>query len=106
MVEESIIVTIKAYLAGLHELGIHADKAVLFGSFANGKGGEYSDIDLIVIAPEFDDGHEVEMVKKLWKATRCDNRIEPIACGEQEWESDQSRPIIEIARREGIVIAA
>jgi hypothetical protein len=35
-----------------------------------------------------------------------DSRIEPIACGEREWESNASRPILEIARREGIVIAA
>lgn len=36
----------------------------------------------------------------------ADNRIEPIPCGEREWETDQSRPILEIARREGIVITA
>jgi len=31
-------------------------------------------------------------------------RIEPIACGEREWLEDDSRAIIEIARREGEVI--
>jgi len=33
-----------------------------------------------------------------------DSRIEPIACGEREWDADTSRPILEIARREGMVI--
>jgi hypothetical protein len=33
-----------------------------------------------------------------------DSRIEPIACGENEWEADDSRLILEIVRREGIVI--
>ena len=71
-----------------------------------GKANEYSDIDLIVIAPEFDGSREISLVKRLWHATVKDNRIEPIPCGEKEWETDQSRPILEIARREGIVIAA
>lgn len=63
-----------------------------------------SDIDLIVIAPEFDGKKDVSLVKTLWRATVADNRIEPIPCGEKEWETDESRPIREIARKEGIVI--
>jgi predicted nucleotidyltransferase len=77
----------------------------LFGSFAQGKADEYSDIDLIVIAPEFDGSREMTLIERLWQArTTVDNRIEPIPCGEHEWETDQSRPILEIARREGLMI--
>jgi hypothetical protein len=50
-----------------------------------------------VIAPEFDGSWEISLVKALWRATVTDNRIEPIPCGEQEWEADGSRPILEIA---------
>ena len=65
-----------------------------------------SDIDLIVIAPEFDGPRETMLVEKLWQARAlADNRIEPIPCGEREWETDQGRPILEIARHEGIIIA-
>ncbi len=106
MVEDAIITTVKHYLASLPAFGIHACRAVLFGSYALGKANEYSDIDLIVIAPEFDGSREISLVKQLWHATVKDNRIEPIPCGEKEWETDQSRPILEIARREGIVIPA
>lgn len=106
MVEATIIETVKRYLAELAALGIHARKAVLFGSFARGQAGEYSDIDLVVIAPEFDGSREISLVKKLWQATVSDSRIEPIPCGEREWETDQGRPVLEIARREGIIIAA
>jgi hypothetical protein len=35
-----------------------------------------------------------------------DDRIEPIPCGEREWESGDGRPILEIVRREGVVIEA
>ncbi len=83
----------------------HPERIVLFGSYARGRADEYSDIDLVVIAPEFDGSRELSLVKALWQATASDNRIEPIPCGEQEWETDQGRPILEIARREGIIIA-
>jgi predicted nucleotidyltransferase len=106
MVENTVIESVQKYLSALPSLGIHARRAILFGSFARGRADEYSDIDLIVIAPEFDGSRELSLVKALWRATVSDNRIEPIPCGEQEWETDQSRPILEIARREGIIIAA
>jgi len=106
MVEEAVITVVKRYLAALETVGIHAHRAVLFGSFAQGQAGEYSDIDLVVIAPEFDGSRELSLVKRLWQATTTDNRIEPIPCGEKEWETEQGRPILEIARREGIIIAA
>jgi predicted nucleotidyltransferase len=68
---------------------------------------EWSDIDLVVIAPEFDRPRTIEMVEQLWEATGlADDRIEPIPCGEREWETNGGRPILEIARQEGVVIAA
>ena len=106
MVEETVIEVVKCYLASLPALGIHACRAVLFGSYVQGKADEYSDIDLVVIAPEFDGSREISLIKALWRATVTDSRIEPIPCGEREWETDGSRPILEIARREGIVITA
>ena len=106
MVEDAVIEAVKRYLASLPALGIHARRAVLFGSYVQGQADEYSDIDLVVIAPEFDGSREISLIKALWRATASANRIEPIPCGEQEWETDQGRPILEIARREGVIIAA
>lgn len=106
MVEETVIGTVKRYLAGLHTFGIHASKAVLFGFFAQGQADEWSDINLIVIAPEFNGCREISLVKALWRATVSEDRIEPIPCGERGWETEQGRPILDIARQEGIVIPA
>ena len=107
MVNRAALTAVKRYLSALPDYGIHARKAVLFGSFARGEAKEWSDIDLVVIAPEFDVTHTVELVKQLWLATESsDSRIEPIPCGEREWETDDVRSIIDIARREGIVITA
>jgi hypothetical protein len=104
MVDRTILGAIKRYLAALPDFGIHASRGVLFGSFARGEGKTESDIDLIVIAPEFDGRRDISLVKALWRATASDSRIEPIPCGEKEWESGDGRPILEIARHEGVVI--
>jgi hypothetical protein len=101
MVESAIAEIVKRYLAGLASVGIHASKGVLFGSFARGAADQWSDIDLIVIAPEFDGPRDIVLIKSLWRETGADSRI---PCGEKEWETDQTRPIIEIARREGVGI--
>jgi predicted nucleotidyltransferase len=107
MVADAIISVIRQYLTALPTVGIHARRGVLFGSFARGEADQYSDIDLVVIAPEFDIGRDFDTIKNLWETTLlADNRIEPIPCGEREWEGGDGRPIIEIARREGVVIEA
>jgi predicted nucleotidyltransferase len=79
----------------------------LFGSWARGEARPDSDIDLVVIAPEFDGQRERRLVNRLWElraAIREAWRIEPIPCGERQWIEDDTSPIIEIARREGEVI--
>ena len=107
MAEDSVVGALRRYMEILPRYGIHASRVVLYGSFAGDNPHEWSDIDVVVIAPEFDKPHDMALVEQLWIATReADSRIEPIPCGENEWETDDGRPILEIARREGIEIAA
>ena len=107
MADKAIIDIVQRYLAALPDYGIHAKRAVLFGSFARDEAHEWSDIDLLVIAPEFDEAHSLALTKRLWRATEAaDDRIEPIPCGEQEWGEETGRPILEIARSEGVEVAA
>lgn len=105
MVDQSVIDSVRRYLSALREAGIHVQKGVIFGSFARGEAHKDSDIDLMVIAPEFDESHDYELRSRLWQCTvRADTRIEPIACGVREWIEDDEIPIFEIARKEGITI--
>jgi predicted nucleotidyltransferase len=86
----------------LGERGLPVSFAILYGSQARGQAGKWSDIDLVVVSPRFDGGALQDDVNLLWRvAARTDSRIEPVPCGEAQWESDTSRAIIEIARREG-----
>ena len=106
MVDSSVVESVRQYLGVLPSFGIHACRAVVFGSYARGDATQESDIDLVVIAPEFDRPRDLAEIEKLWKATVADTRIEPIPCGEKEWETEEGRPILDIARKEGVVIAA
>lgn len=107
MVEQPVVATVLRYLRGAREAGIDARRAVLIGSHARGAADEWSDIDIVVIAPELERPADHRLVAKLWELrATTDSRIEPIPCGEREWETDEGRPILEIARRQGVVIAA
>lgn len=107
MVDRAVLEVIRRYLAALPAVGVHPSRAVLFGSCARNQTNQWSDIDLIVIAPEFDRQYDRHILEELWAVrASVDPRLEPIPCGEQEWATDGGRPLLTIARREGIVIAA
>jgi len=106
MVDESIVRGVRQYLRALAEQGIAAERGVLFGSYARGTAGQWSDIDLIVVSPAFDGQCSRELVGRLWRvAARTDNRIEPIPCGARQWrEGSGGAPLLAIARDEGVVV--
>jgi predicted nucleotidyltransferase len=105
MVDESVRVVIQSYLRAVRRAGINARRAILFGSHARGDAREWSDIDLVVIAPELDNLTDRRLVSRLWELRAwTDSRIEPVPCGEQEWERDCFTPILDVASREGVVI--
>jgi predicted nucleotidyltransferase len=107
MAGEPVHVAIRRYLQAVRKSGLQTSRAVLFGSHARGDADEWSDIDLIVISPDLDGEMDRKKVALLWELRAItDSRIEPIPSDEKEWEGESARPIIEIARLEGIVIEA
>ena len=106
MVEPKVTRIVQNYLRAVRQAGILARCVVLFGSHVRGDARPDSDIDLLVIAPEFDGPYDRRQVDLLWALrASTDSRIEPIAVGEQRWREDDASPILEIARREGQEIA-
>lgn len=107
MAERDVIESIQRYIRAVEDAGIVVSFVVLFGSHAQGKTHKWSDIDLIVVSPRFDGQRLREDIGTLWyAASQTDSRIEPIACGLQQWNDDTSSAIIEIARREGQLVQA
>ena len=102
MVEPPIAKMIQSYLAAVRRSGIRVSQAVLFGSYARGDARPDSDVDILVIAPEFDGPYDKSRIDLLWALrAQTDSRIEPTAVGERQWREDDASAIIEIARREG-----
>jgi predicted nucleotidyltransferase len=102
MLESTVLNAVRSYLVAVREAGIDARFGVVFGSQVTGRTHRWSDIDLLVVAPQFDDLRDRELVHRLWHiAARIDNRIEPIPCGLRQWAEDDSSAIIEVARRQG-----
>ena len=54
MAEEAIIISVRKYLNYLKENGFNISFGILYGSQATGKATEFSDIDLIVVSPDFE----------------------------------------------------
>lgn len=85
--------------------GIPVKLGVLFGSQLSGKTHEWSDIDLIVVSPTFNQRVDLKQAGRLWHcAAKIDHRIEPIPCGEVQWREGSDNMIVEIARRDGQII--
>lgn len=105
MVDDTIVKSVKTYLRSVAAQGIPVKAGVLFGSYATGKAHEWSDIDLLVISPCFDNLQRRD-IDLLWHvATKTDSRIEPIAVGEKQFAESCDSTIIEIAHREGQIIS-
>ncbi len=105
MAEASVVRAVQGYLAAVRRSGIHTERGILFGSYARGDARPDSDVDVLIIAPEFDEPYDSRRIDLLWELRiRTDSRIEPIAVGERQWRDDRSSPLIEIARREGVAV--
>jgi len=106
MVEKSVIKEVERYLRTVKQTGISVRFGVIFGSRVTGGAQDESDIDLIVVAHDFDGKRDRKKMGRLWYvASETDARIEPIPCGEKQWLEDESTPIIEAARQNGQMVA-
>ncbi len=105
MARKSVIRLVQNYLKYVAEQGIPVKYGVLFGSYAKGKANELSDIDVLVVSPQFDEQRtHIDYENLFIYAGRTDSRIEPIPVGEKQFAEDNTNMIIEIARREGQII--
>lgn len=104
MDKNTVIKKLNEYLLLLKDKGIHVDKAYLFGSFAKNESTENSDIDLMLVSKLFDNEND-KAVGTVWRMTRLvDSRIEPYLVGLDRFNNDESTPLIDLVKKEGILI--
>lgn len=105
MVDPEVVNGVQYFLSRLMDHGLPVSFGVVFGSQISDNATPLSDIDLIVVSPQFDNPITRDSINLLWRtAARTDSRIEPIPCGKDQWQNDSSNAIIEIARRQGTAI--
>jgi len=98
---------VERYLVAVKDAGIKVEFVVVFGSQVTGSHHAWSDIDLLVVSPLFENMVDRKYLNLLWRiAGRVDSRIEPIPCGLIQWHEDDVSAIIEVARREGEILKA
>jgi predicted nucleotidyltransferase len=107
MVDPTIVKSVRNYIHSLRKRGVEVRFVVVFGSHTTGRSHELSDIDVVVVSPQYDAGVRFEDAAVLWEtAAKTDSRIEPVPCGEKQWAEDDSSALLEIARTEGETVAA
>jgi predicted nucleotidyltransferase len=105
MADKTIVKSVQEYLKYVKEQGIPVSYGVLFGSYAKNEAHKWSDIDVLVVSPRFDENQTAEDHERLWMyAARTNKFIEPIPVGEKQYKEDNSSLILEVARREGQII--
>jgi len=100
--EDPIIEIVKKYIEELEKNKIHISKAILFGSYALGKGKPESDIDVALISEAFS-GDRFEDRRKIVPLRRkIDSRIEPIPFRPEDFEN--GGVMAEEIKKTGIII--
>ena len=77
-IDASVMEAVRRFLVKIRENGIPISSAYLFGSFARGKGSEWSDIDVAVISPGISDDRLEERIRLMKLSATVDSRIEPV----------------------------
>ena len=95
---------LRKYIRNLNEDGMNIHLAYLYGSHARDEGTIESDIDVVLISDKFDTDDDIILSKPWLPKYRFDYRIEPIAVGTRRFDEDDTSPLLEIIRQEGIKI--
>jgi len=104
MATKEVIDLLKKYIFLLNSEGVSVNKAFLYGSYMNNTADENSDIDVMIVADNFDENDDL-MIGKIWNLTRKINtKIEPFLIGAKKYKNDNSSPLINLVKTKGIEI--
>ncbi len=53
LVPDEIVEILKKFLNMVTTSGLHIERAIIFGSYAKGKAGKWSDIDVALVSKDF-----------------------------------------------------
>lgn len=91
----------REYIAQVKQLK-QVSRAYIYGSYAKGSGGRWSDIDVAIISPDFSHDLFEERVFLMKLALRLDDRIEPSPFRPEDFSLDN--PLVNEISATGIEI--
>jgi predicted nucleotidyltransferase len=77
-IDASIMAAVNKFIEKIKENGIPISSAYLFGSYAQGKGSKWSDIDVAIISPGISYDRLEERIRLMKLSLTVDSRIEPV----------------------------
>lgn len=77
MAEKQVVKIVKKFINAVKARNIKVDKVYLFGSYAHGNAGNYSDIDVAVISPDLGKSYLQETCMLMEIAQEIDLMISP-----------------------------
>ena len=104
MVTQEIREIINRFVEAVLSRGIRVDKAILYGSYASGKEGKDSDLDVAVISSDFgkDRYEEGTMLMKL--AWRIDPRLHPVPLSAVSFAEETWIPLVHEIKTHGVEV--
>lgn len=82
-------------------------KVILFGSYARGQAKAYSDIDLVIVSPDFRRKPEMKILENLSRmAAKVSSLLEVLAMTPEDLKSPDPRSFSYEVKKTGISVAA
>lgn len=104
MATEEVIELSRRYVLLLNSQGLSVEKAYLFGSYAKGSETTLSDIDLLIVAKNYNEDDDL-MAGRMWMLTRkVSTKIEPVFVSSDRFRDDDSSQLIQTVKSTGIEI--
>lgn len=85
--KSEIISTIKECLKELEKCNIKIEKAILFGSYANGNYNEWSDIDVALVSEDFEGDRFIDRIKVRDITRKINIDFEPIPLRPEDFKA-------------------
>lgn len=104
MVKKPIIKKLLKYRELLEQNGVPVKHMILFGSYAHGKPGKVSDIDVCIVSPKLGKDRIEEGKKLFLLAIRIDPLIEPVAFSTVQYLRNRTSPLLHQIKNTGIKI--
>ncbi|MCK5339864.1 MAG: nucleotidyltransferase domain-containing protein [Desulfobulbaceae bacterium] len=103
-IDALVVSNVKSFLRKLTQSGIKISKAYIFGSYAKGVAGKWSDIDVAVVSSHISNDRFEERIRLTEMAINIDNRIEPLPFNINNFVDGD--PLVREIKKEGISVIA